>query len=193
LSHVLWRQRLSTLQGAQAALQVELLHRDNAVAHQAASEDPLTGVGNRRQLDDALHAVQADAGSGGPDSPVSLLVVDLNDFKQINDTYGHVVGDDVLRAVAMAIRGVARSDDVVARLGGDEFVVLARGADEPAGMRLAERVTAAVDALRVGSREGSVSLQAAVGVATSPSGLDVGALLAEADVKMYAAKAAARP
>ncbi len=192
LSQVLWRQRLSTLQGAQAALQVELLHRDNVVAHQAASEDSLTGVGNRRQLDDALRAVQSDAASGAPDLPVSLLVVDLNEFKQINDTYGHVVGDEVLRAVAMAIRGVARSDDVVARLGGDEFVVLARGADEEAGLRLADRVTAAVDALRVGSRTGSISLQAAVGVATAPNGHDVTALLAEADAAMYAEKAAGR-
>ena len=91
--------------------------------------------------------------------PVSLLVVDLDDFKRINDTYGHVVGDEVLRAVAMAIRGVARADDVVARLGGDEFVVLARGADAENGARLAERVTTAVDGLVGRQPAGAITLQ----------------------------------
>ncbi len=188
LSQVLWQQRLSTLQGARAALQVETLHRDNVVAQRAASEDPLTGVGNRRALDDTLRAVQAEAAVAPYDVPVSLVVIDLNDFKTINDTYGHVVGDEVLRAVATAIAAVARSDDVVARLGGDEFVILARGADTEVGVRLAERVTAAVDALSVGSRSGTITLHAAVGVATAGSGHDVGTLLAEADAAMYEAK-----
>ncbi|CAN5699918.1 hypothetical protein BH10ACT10_BH10ACT10_02640 [soil metagenome] len=189
LSRVLWQQRLSTLHGARAALQVETLHRDNVVAQKAASEDPLTGVGNRRALDEALRAVQVEAVLAPYDVPVSLLVIDLNDFKTINDTYGHVVGDQVLRAVATAIAAVARSVDVVARLGGDEFVILARGADTDIGLRLADRVTAAVDALSVGTRQGAITLHAAVGVATAGSGHDVGTLLAEADAAMYGAKA----
>ncbi len=192
LSRVLWQQRLSTLQGAQAALQVERLSRDHVVAQRAAIEDPLTGVGNRRALDEALRSVQAEATAGTSDVPVSLLVVDLDDFKRINDTYGHVVGDEVLRAVAMAVRGVARADDVVARLGGDEFVVLARGADPGTGTRLAERVTSAVDALVVGSRSGAITLRASVGVATAASGHDAATLLAEADASMYDAKARGR-
>jgi len=199
LSRVLWQQRLSTLQGAQAALQLERVHRDKEIAQQAASEDSLTGVGNRRALDDCLRSLQADAaaviqvsGQTAPvSSPVSLLVVDLNDFKRINDTYGHLVGDEVLRAVAMAIRGVARSDDVVARLGGDEFVILARGADEEAGARLAGRVTDAVDALSVGTRDGAITLSASVGVATASSGAEAALLLAEADEAMYAVKGSA--
>jgi diguanylate cyclase (GGDEF)-like protein len=194
LSQVLWQQRLSTLQGAHAALQLERVHRDKEIAQRAASEDSLTGVGNRRALDDSLRALQAeDAALGGPGqseigTPFSLLMVDLDDFKQINDTYGHVVGDDVLRAVAMAIRGVARSDDVVARVGGDEFVILARGADREAGGHLAERVTAAVDALAVGTRSGAITLHASVGVATADSGTEAAVLLAEADQAMYAVK-----
>ena len=199
LSRVLWQQRLSTLQGAQAALQLERVHRDKEIAQRAASEDSLTGVGNRRALDDCLRSLQADAaavnqvsGQAAPvSSPVSLLVVDLNDFKRINDTYGHLVGDEVLRAVAMAIRGVARSDDVVARLGGDEFVILARGADEEAGARLAGRVTDAVDALSVGTRDGAITLSASVGVATASSGAEAALLLAEADEAMYAVKGSA--
>jgi diguanylate cyclase (GGDEF)-like protein len=192
LSRVLWQQRLSTSQGAHAALQVERLHQDNIAAHRAAHEDPLTGVGNRRALDDAMRAVQADAFSGGRDVPVSLLVIDLNEFKKINDTYGHVVGDEVLRAVATAIRAVARADDVVARLGGDEFVVLARGADAENGRLLAARVTAAVAGLSVGSRQGAITLQAAVGVSTTGSGHDLPTLMAAADAAMYDAKAAGR-
>jgi diguanylate cyclase (GGDEF)-like protein len=175
-------------------LQLERVHRDKEIAQRAASEDSLTGVGNRRALDDTLRALQAEgatlaAVSGESEGqPMSLLMVDLDDFKQINDTYGHVVGDDVLRAVAMAIRGVARSDDVVARLGGDEFVILARGADQEAGHRLAERVTAAVDALAVGTRSGAITLSASVGVATASSGAEAALLLAEADEAMYAVK-----
>jgi diguanylate cyclase (GGDEF)-like protein len=194
LSQVLWQQRLSTLQGAHAALQLERVHRDKEIAQRAASEDSLTGVGNRRALDDSLRALQAeDAALGSPTqseigSPLSLLMIDLDDFKQINDTYGHVVGDDVLRAVAMAIRGVARSDDVVARVGGDEFVILARGADREAGEHLAERITAAVDALAVGTRSGAITLHASVGVATAPTGTEAALLLARADEAMYAVK-----
>jgi diguanylate cyclase (GGDEF)-like protein len=171
---------------------VERISRDHVVARRAALEDPLTGVGNRRALDEALRSVGAEATTAGGDVPVSLLVIDLDDFKRINDTYGHVVGDEVLRAVAMAIRGVARADDVVARLGGDEFVVLARRADTANGARLAERVTTAVDGLAVGTRSGAITLRASVGVATVGSGRDVGRLLAEADASMYDVKARGR-
>lgn len=195
LSRVLWQQRLSTLQGAQAALQLERVHRDKEVAQRAASEDPLTGVGNRRAIDEVLRSLQADAVamsqvSGQPSVavPLSLLVIDLNDFKRINDTYGHLVGDQVLRAVAVAIRGVARAGDVVARLGGDEFVVLARGADEEAGARLAQRVGDAVDALSVGTGDSAITLSASVGVATAASGAEAAQLLADADRAMYAVK-----
>jgi diguanylate cyclase (GGDEF)-like protein len=192
---VLWKQRLSTLHGARAALQVERLHRDNAVAQRAAVEDSLTGIGNRRALDDALRVVAAERDPQLPEgerrsaADISLLVVDLDDFKAINDTYGHVVGDEVLRTVAMAIRGVARADDTVARLGGDEFVILACGADLTTGARLAERVTAAVRALIVGTSAGTVHLSASVGVATaSAQGFDAAALLSRADAAMYEVK-----
>jgi diguanylate cyclase (GGDEF)-like protein len=194
LSRVLWQQRLSTLQGAQAALQVERLHRDKELAQREASEDPLTGVANRRALDDALRSLQAGPGVNplepqvSADSPVSLLMLDLDDFKGINDTYGHVAGDDVLRSVAMAMRGVARTDDLVARLGGDEFVVLARGADHEAGAHLAQRLTDAISALVVGTRAGAVSLRASVGVRTATSEAELGSLLDAADAAMYEVK-----
>ena len=191
LSRVLWQQRLSTLQGARAALDVERLHHDKAAAQRDAREDPLTGVGNRRALDDAL--VSARSAEARDGHPTSLLVVDLDEFKTVNDSHGHVAGDDVLRAVAGAIRGVARAEDVVARLGGDEFVVVAHGTDAAAGERLAERVVRAIGELRVEVPGGSVQLGASVGVGTTGPGVDVAGLLEAADLAMYDVKRSDRP
>jgi diguanylate cyclase (GGDEF)-like protein len=184
LSRVLWQQRLATLQGARAALEVEKLHHDKLAALRAANEDHLTGVGNRRALDRALE----DASTEDPPGPVSLLVVDLDDFKQINDRHGHVAGDRVLREVAEAIRSVARSTDLVARLGGDEFVVLAQGSDGVAGTALARRIADAVGGLRVVMPDGVISLSASVGVGTTGPGVDVPRLLEAADQDMYRSK-----
>jgi diguanylate cyclase (GGDEF)-like protein len=190
LSRVLWKQRLSTLQGAQAALDVERLHRDNVLAHREALEDHLTGVGNRRAMDEALLTWQAEMSDLHPvpgqrtgDLQLSLLVVDLDDFKEINDTYGHVVGDEVLRTVAMAVRGMARAEDLVARLGGDEFVVLLPGADAAAAELVASRMVQAVE------RIDDSTVTASIGVAGGAV-QDVRATLRHADAAMYAAKRA---
>jgi diguanylate cyclase (GGDEF)-like protein len=199
LSHVLWQQRLSTLQGAEAALRLERVHRDKELAQQAASEDPLTGVGNRRVLDDTLRALQTEAAlrptiGDAEDAACSLLVVDLDDFKLINDTYGHVVGDEVLRAVAMAIRGVSRAEDVVVRLGGDEFVVLAENlTGEPDALALAGRLRDLVtEPVRDGDHAYEIGAsigRAAAGDLTEPT---ADTLLATADAAMYAEKTARR-
>jgi diguanylate cyclase (GGDEF)-like protein len=194
LSRVLWQQRLSTLQGAKAALDVERLRRDTEIAQREAAEDPLTGVGNRRQLSEALRAV-AERVRGvepqiGHHPRHSLLVIDLDGFKAVNDVHGHVVGDDVLRAVAATVRRTARTEDVVVRLGGDEFVVLAHDVDEPAGVALARRIHDAIAALGVPSPAGPITLSASVGVATTGAHLGVDGLLDEADRAMYRVKAA---
>ena len=189
LSRVLWQQRLSTLQGARAALDVQRLHHDNRVARRAAREDALTGVGNRRALDDAL---AHERRLGDDHQPTSLVVVDLNEFKAVNDRHGHVVGDEVLRAVADAVRSVARAEDVVARLGGDEFVVLARGTDEEAGRVLADRVAAAIAELEVAVPDGRIRPAASVGVRTTDREIGLADLLEAADAAMYDAKHADR-
>jgi diguanylate cyclase (GGDEF)-like protein len=188
LCRVLWKQRLSTLQGAQAALAVERLHRDKVAAQREASQDPLTGVGNRRALDDALRTVAHEIDAGDT-RPASLLLVDIDDFKAINDTYGHVVGDEALRGIAAAIRSVARPDDLVARIGGDEFVVLVRHADVDASYAIADRLREAIEALsiRAGTRQARVA--ASIGVASTGRGVTVADLLARADVHMYDEKA----
>ena len=186
LSRVLWRQRLSTLAGAEATVAMERLRHDHHAARRDAREDPLTGVGNRRALDDALGDAGADQRRAS--EPTSMVLVDLDGFKTFNDSYGHVVGDRVLRAVADAIRRTARGDDLVARLGGDEFVVLARGTDEADAKLLAERIQDALAAVRVPTPDGPRSVAASVGVRTTGDALAVTDLLHAADEAMYGAK-----
>ena len=190
LSRVLWRQRLSTLAGAEATLAMERLRHDNTAARRDARQDPLTGVGNRRALDDALGDVGHDQRRSG--EPTSMLLVDLDGFKAFNDSYGHLVGDRVLRAVADAIRTAARAEDLVARLGGDEFVVLARGTDEAAARQLAVRVEEALAAVRVETPDGPRPVAASVGVRTTGDDLAVADLLHAADEAMYGVKRSER-
>jgi diguanylate cyclase (GGDEF)-like protein len=194
LSRVLWDQRLSTLQGAQAALELEQLHVDAAVARRAAHEDALTGLGNRRAFDEAMRALPDPPAvlPAGHDDTVSLVVVDVDDFKPVNDTHGHLVGDEVLRAVAAAIDGVSRAGDLVARIGGDEFAVLVHG-DPTRGHALAERIEAAVAEVCVAAPDGlvrpSVSIGVSTGVATLTGSERARRLLGDADAAMYRSKA----
>jgi diguanylate cyclase (GGDEF)-like protein len=189
LSGVLWQQRLATLHGANAALELERMQRDTALARRAATEDALTGVGNRRALDEALQSLRDEPpGRQGPVRATSLLLIDLDDFKAVNDTYGHAVGDAVLREVAAAIRSVARTGDLVARIGGDEFVVLAHNLDTVGALRLADRVTEAIaDIERVPSAAG-LRLSASVGAATATDPGALEDLLSRADAGMYDVK-----
>lgn len=190
LSGVLWNQRLSTLAGAKATLETERLRHVKDAALREALEDPLTGVGNRRALEDALR--QARLQDVTEEHPTSLLLLDLDAFKSINDRHGHTVGDTVLRSAASAIRQAARAEDTVARLGGDEFVVLARGTDEEAGTRLAERVAEAVNGLEVLLPDGPLRLGASVGVRTTGRDLTLDDLLDAADAAMYDVKRGVR-
>jgi len=108
-------------------LRKQLLHR--------ATFDPLTGVLNRAGWEHDASAALADAGSG----PVALVYFDLDHFKNVNDQFGHAMGDRVLERAAVAIRAGLRENDPLARLGGEEFVALLAGADVPAAVAMAER------------------------------------------------------
>jgi diguanylate cyclase (GGDEF)-like protein len=103
-----------------------------------AGRDPLTGVSNRRGFDAALEA----AGASG--QPYALILIDLDDFKRVNDEQGHPAGDQVLREVGIAAAGVARQDDCVARIGGDEFAILAQGAGASGVLRLLHDLRVAI-------------------------------------------------
>jgi diguanylate cyclase (GGDEF)-like protein/PAS domain S-box-containing protein len=152
------------------------------LAHRAL-HDPLTGLPNRTLLMDrlaqAVRAAERDLGPG-----VTVLYLDLNDFKLINDTYGHAAGDQVLIEVARRLRAAVRPADTVARLGGDEYAVVAEALPPADGALLAERLR---DALRLPI--GELTVAASVGIAhSSKAGLDADTLLRLADADMYRSK-----
>ncbi|MFC7530652.1 diguanylate cyclase domain-containing protein [Actinoplanes sp. GCM10030250] len=149
-----------------------------------AGHDDLTGLANRRQFTAALAATAGDDGGGR----ASVLLIDLNGFKQINDTYGHGAGDAVLRHVAERLLSCAGPGDVPARLGGDEFAVLA--ADPAAAEGLAGRIRAALaEPAVIAGRELAVGVS--IGVATGAA-CDPDQLLNAADLRMYDEKQRSR-
>ncbi len=154
-----------------------------------ALHDSLTGLPNRTFLVDRLE--QALLGAQRERQPKALLVLDLNGFKQINDTLGHQHGDRVLQEVARRLRRVLRKADTVGRLGGDEFVVLPAGAtDAPRAILIAGKVLEAVEApFQLG--EHTVEIGTSIGIAIYPEhGDDATTLARHADIAMYVAKRA---
>jgi diguanylate cyclase (GGDEF)-like protein len=153
-----------------------------------ALNDPLTGLANRSLLRSRLEELLAADGA----SQVVLLLVDLDDFKAVNDVHGHAVGDQVLVEVARRLREQVREQDIVARLGGDEFVVLGQGLGAPDAIALANRLLRALE-LPVQVQGTLFSITASIGIArTWVTGREPDELLRSADIAMYEAKAAGR-
>jgi diguanylate cyclase (GGDEF)-like protein len=155
---------------------------------QQASTDDLTQVLNRRGFFSTANRALAAVGR----QPSALLLVDLDDFKSVNDACGHEVGDDVLQHVARQLTLVVRGGDVVARLGGDEFALLLPGTPPEDARAVAERVHQALDHAPYIGSHGRVMIPASVGFAitTVSEDTELDALLAEADSQMYRAKRA---
>jgi diguanylate cyclase (GGDEF)-like protein/PAS domain S-box-containing protein len=159
---------------------------DELLLRELAERDRLTGLLNRRAMDDVV----GDALGGRRECLVAFM--DLNGFKLVNDTYGHEVGDEVLRAVGDRLRGVLRADDVAARYGGDEFVLLCFTDDADAEASISERLAAAF-ADPIEWDGGSWHPSGSVGIARPREGDDVGAVVRRADLAMFAVKTAAAP
>jgi two-component system, cell cycle response regulator len=167
----------------------------NAIAHAAvetqAAVDPLTGCSNRRAGLEALAQAARVAGHGGP--TVSTLMIDLDHFKRINDSFGHQVGDDVLRATGATISATMRDRDIVMRYGGEEFLVAVAGADQQTVLAIAERISANIRALEISDGSGgTIALTTSVGIATWAPSDTLESMIARADRALYAAKAAGR-
>ena len=149
--------------------------------------DPLTGLANRAQFTERLTAALARARAGG--QPLAILFMDLNRFKEINDTHGHGIGDQVLITVGRRFQAVLREEEILARLAGDEFVVVAERADDAIAAIIAQRLTQSM-ADPVATHGHTFSVGISLGIAVFPrDGADIDDLLKRADIAMYRAKA----
>ena len=182
---------IADLLTAQVAIALQNADLHARVA-ESAVRDPLTGLLNRRYFDEAVETAFAAAGRDG--APLSLIVLDLDHFSDVNNEHGHAVGDAVLRRVARAMTGSARTGDIVARYGGEEFVIIAPGASQDDAVRLAERIRAAVAGEARRAIEGIViPITISAGVASRLGDeTDGRALFRAADSALLAAKRAGR-
>jgi len=158
----------------------------------AATRDPLTGAHNKRSFEEQM--VRAMAFSRRHKQALSLVAFDVDHFKRVNDQHGHLVGDDVLRAVSALFQREIRLEDSLARVGGEEFCVILPGIDLAHGVMAAERLRVALEAGPVPTSAGGVEVTVSLGVAdfdpARHSSLE--ALASEADGRLYEAKAAGR-
>ena len=153
----------------------------------AALTDLLTGLPNRRSAMDQLE--QAWSASSRSGAALAVMVIDIDYFKQINDTYGHATGDMVLREVAKALRASARREDCVCRIGGEEFLVICPNTDLSAAMASAERLRACLEDRHIPVGHSERAVTSSIGVAVrEPGTADVDALVNAADRALYLAK-----
>jgi two-component system cell cycle response regulator len=159
---------------------------------EAAVVDSLTGLNNRRYLDSHLAAMVGQAAAAG--RPLSLMALDIDHFKRVNDTWGHAAGDDVLRGFAARVKSAIRGVDLMCRLGGEEFVVVMPDTAQDVALRVAERVRAIVEATPFVIEDGRrpVAVTVSVGLAERGRDADASAMLRRADEALYRAKAEGR-
>lgn len=156
-----------------------------------ADTDPLTGLLNRRAF--VAHAENALTYDRRHRRSITVLVIDIDLFKRVNDIFGHAAGDDVIRSVGTAITQAVRTTDKVARFGGEEFVVLLRDLDEEAVRALSERIRACVEASRVRHGEDEIRVTISIGAAgATETDHDIQTLVERADHALYDAKSGGR-
>jgi diguanylate cyclase (GGDEF)-like protein len=175
-----WKERQRALNAVRHALAVHDLPARHDAEWHAARQDPLTGVGNRRALDERLTAARDSRRA------VTLLAIDVDDLKIVNDTFGHACGDELLEVVANLLVEQARATDAVVRSGGDEFFVVLDQPDAKGGAQLAERIRVAVEAIAASTEKPWLRrLGLSLGYAATAEGLGVEQLVAQADRRLY--------
>ena len=156
-----------------------------------ATTDGLTGLLNKRAMLDA--GTQKIAAAARFDRRLSVLIADIDHFKKVNDTYGHDVGDVVIRGLGEILKRQKRATDIVARFGGEEFVVLCEQTDEKGAMLLAERLRDELGKTLFRTAQGAMSVTCSVGVATFPeAGRDWESIFKSADEALYVSKRSGR-
>ena len=159
--------------------------RNLALAEFRAATDGLTGLPNKRAVQDTVKRMSAHASRTL--SPLSAIVLDLDHFKQINDTFGHGRGDDVLAAVGAVLAGTVRASDFVGRNGGEEFIVLLPDTDAESAVVVAEKIRAAIAEIVIPGVERPIT--ASLGIASIPQHAGDGDhLIRSADRALYSAK-----
>jgi two-component system cell cycle response regulator len=161
--------------------------------YESSVKDGLTGVWNRKYLDERLRGEIAYATRHR--SPLAVVIADIDLFKKVNDTYGHLAGDEVLKVTAATMRSALRTEDILARYGGEEFVVVARGVDLKTGVLLAERLRMTIERRPVTVDGHVISRTISAGVATlecCAGELTIGKIVGVADERLYRAKEGGR-
>jgi diguanylate cyclase (GGDEF)-like protein len=184
LARMRWAVRMSELTSMHSLLSAERLRAEHALLSQHAYLDDLTGLGNRRALlahMEGLAAQEVDS--------VTLVLVDVDNFKPINDTYGHAVGDETLVHLADVLRGAVRSGDIAVRLGGDEFLLVLSSIGALAARRRAKDILAAIAAVPWDGVTPGLTVSVSLGLA-SGAPRDLEQLTALADTALYRVKAA---
>jgi diguanylate cyclase (GGDEF)-like protein len=164
----------------------ESLSARSETLEQAALTDGLTGMQNRRYFDDALKEYLEEFRRIG--KPIGLMILDLDHFKQVNDTHGHDVGDEVLRAVAKCLKDMTRYHDVVARLGGEEFAVVTPNMDAELLSKFAERIRKAIANMSILSGNVRLKITTSVGLAVWDRKETAEEFYRRADRQLYEAK-----
>lgn len=174
----------------ESLLSTLLFHMRNALLYRAATQsalrDPLTDTGNRIAMDQTLE--REIEMSRRHSQPLSLLMLDIDHFKQINDTYGHSAGDEVLKAVAASIKNQLRNVDMVFRFGGEEFLILLSNTNREAAAMIGERLRFAAQAQDYEAEGKMIELTVSIGCSTLLPGESAESLLRRADSALYVAK-----
>lgn len=184
------KQELQTLNNeleAQVEERTIELKRINHKLNEQANVDPLTGLLNRRPLN--KHIAEAKHTLDKRNQPLSYILIDIDDFKILNDEYGHTVGDNALEKVANALRENSRQEDKVFRLGGEEFLVLMTAATPSVALAVAERMRIAIASIPLYVEGDKINITASLGILTDGRGLSVEESLKLVDECLYRAKA----
>lgn len=177
----------------QSKSQIDNLRSHLAEAREIGMRDSLTSLGNRRCFDDSLAKAVSDARTRG--TSLTLAMADIDNFKKVNDLFGHRIGDEILKMFARVLLDNARADDTVARYGGEEFAVILPGSQAEYARQVTERMRSQLEGMQLAINDSGQeigSITASFGVAELGAGDDADALLHRADAMLYEAKCAGR-